>query len=320
MKILANDGISASGKQKLEAAGFEVVTETVDQDDLENIINEENYSALLVRSATKVRQPLIDACPNLKLIGRGGVGMDNIDVAYARSIGREVINTPAASSQSVAELVMAHLFSISRSVYDSNRNMPANGATEFKTLKKKYAKGVELRGKTIGIIGFGRIGQSTATYALGCGMKVVAYDPFLDQATLTLDVAGQQINTAVETTTLDDLLNQSDYISMHVPMPEDGRSLLGADEFNKMKDGIRIVNAARGGVIDEDALLDACRSGKVAACALDVFVGEPSPREDVLTVSNMALTPHIGAATVEAQDRIGIELADKIIAYFGNQS
>ncbi len=257
MKILANDGISASGKQKLEAAGFEVVTETVDQDDLENIINEENYSALLVRSATKVRQPLIDACPNLKLIGRGGVGMDNIDVAYARSIGREVINTPAASSQSVAELVMAHLFSISRSVYDSNRNMPANGATEFKTLKKKYAKGVELRGKTIGIIGFGRIGQSTATYALGCGMKVVAYDPFLDQATLTLDVAGQQINTTVETTTLDDLLNQSDYISMHVPMPEDGRALLGADEFNKMKDGIRIVNAARGGVIDEDALLDA---------------------------------------------------------------
>ena len=320
MKILANDGISASGKQKLEAAGFEVVTETVDQDDLENIINEENYSALLVRSATKVRQPLIDACPNLKLIGRGGVGMDNIDVAYARSIGREVINTPAASSQSVAELVMAHLFSISRSVYDSNRNMPANGATEFKTLKKKYAKGVELRGKTIGIIGFGRIGQSTATYALGCGMKVVAYDPFLDQATLTLDVAGQQINTTVETTTLDDLLNQSDYISMHVPMPEDGRALLGADEFNKMKDGIRIVNAARGGVIDEDALLDACRSGKVAACALDVFVGEPSPREDLLTVSNMALTPHIGAATVEAQDRIGIELADKIIAYFGNQS
>ena len=320
MKILANDGISASGKQKLEAAGFEVVTETVGQDDLENIINEENYSALLVRSATKVRQPLIDACPNLKLIGRGGVGMDNIDVAYARSIGREVINTPAASSQSVAELVMAHLFSISRSVYDSNRNMPANGATEFKTLKKKYAKGVELRGKTIGIIGFGRIGQSTATYALGCGMKVVAYDPFLDQATLTLDVAGQQINTTVETTTLDDLLNQSDYISMHVPMPEDGRALLGADEFNKMKDGIRIVNAARGGVIDEDALLDACRSGKVAACALDVFVGEPSPREDVLTVSNMALTPHIGAATVEAQDRIGIELADKIIAYFGNQS
>ena len=320
MKILANDGISASGKQKLEAAGFEVVTETVDQDDLENIINEENYSALLVRSATKVRQPLIDACPNLKLIGRGGVGMDNIDVAYARSIGREVINTPAASSQSVAELVMAHLFSISRSVYDSNRNMPANGATEFKTLKKKYAKGVELRGKTVGIIGFGRIGQSTATYALGCGMKVVAYDPFLDQATLPLDVAGQQINTTVETTTLDDLLNQSDYISMHVPMPEDGRALLGADEFNKMKDGIRIVNAARGGVIDEDALLDACRSGKVAACALDVFVGEPSPREDVLTVSNMALTPHIGAATVEAQDRIGIELADKIIAYFGNQS
>jgi len=320
MKILANDGISSSGKEKLEAAGFQVVTDTVEQENLVQAINQENYAALLVRSATKVRQSLIDACPNLRLIGRGGVGMDNIDVEYARSIGREVINTPAASSQSVAELVMAHLFSISRSVYDSNRNMPANGAKDFKALKKKYAKGVELRGKTIGIIGFGRIGQATAKYALGCGMHVLAYDPFLSNATVTIEVASQTISTSIETTDLDELLTNSDYISMHVPMPEDGRALLSESEFQKMKDGVRIVNAARGGVIDEDALLAACNNGKVAACALDVFVGEPAPREDLLTSDNIALTPHIGAATVEAQDRIGIELADKIIAYFNSNS
>jgi len=320
MKILANDGISASGKEKLEAAGFQVVTDTVEQENLAQTINQENYSALLVRSATKVRQSLIDACPNLRLIGRGGVGMDNIDVEYARSIGREVINTPAASSQSVAELVMAHLFSISRSVYDSNRNMPTNGAKEFKALKKKYAKGVELRGKTIGIIGFGRIGQATAKYALGCGMQVLAYDPFLANANITIEVAKQKINTIIETTSLDELLANSDYISMHVPMPEDGEALLGKSEFKKMKDGVRIVNAARGGVIDEDALLAGCNNGKVAACALDVFVGEPAPRVDLLTSASIALTPHIGAATVEAQDRIGIELADKIIAYFNNHS
>jgi D-3-phosphoglycerate dehydrogenase / 2-oxoglutarate reductase len=320
MKILANDGISSSGKEKLEAAGFQVVTDTVEQENLVQTINQENYAALLVRSATKVRQALIDGCPNLQLIGRGGVGMDNIDVEYARSIGREVINTPAASSQSVAELVMAHLFSISRSVYDSNRNMPANGAKDFKALKKKYAKGVELRGKTIGIIGFGRIGQATAKYALGCGMQVLAYDPFLANADVTIEVASQTISTSIETTGLDELLTHSDYISMHVPMPEDGRALLSESEFQKMKDGVRIVNAARGGVIDEDALLAACNNGKVAACALDVFVGEPTPREDLLTSDSIALTPHIGAATVEAQDRIGIELADKIIAYFNSNS
>jgi D-3-phosphoglycerate dehydrogenase len=319
MKILANDGISASGVEALEAAGFTVVTEFVAQDDLENAINTEGYVGLLVRSATKVRQPLIDACPNLKLIGRGGVGMDNIDVAYARSIGREVINTPAASSQSVAELVMAHLFSAARSVYDSNRQMPANGHSDFKALKKKYGKGVELRGKTIGIIGFGRIGQNTAKYALGCGMKVVAYDPFIEANTvdvnLTIHGAGD-VNVPVNMVGFDDLLGKSDFISLHVPMPADGNALISTAEFAKMKDGAIIANAARGGVIDEDALLAALDSGKLAHAALDVFVGEPAPREDVLGHAKISLTPHVGAATGEAQDRIGTELADKIIAYF----
>ena len=317
MKILANDGISASGIKKMEAAGFTVVTEKVEQDQLEAAINAHQYTGLLVRSATKVRQPLIDACPSLKLIGRGGVGMDNIDVEYARGKGLEVINTPAASSQSVAELVMAHLFSAARSLYDSNRQMPTNGTTEFKSLKKKYGKGVELRGKTMGIIGFGRIGQSTAQYALGCGMKVVAFDPFVPEASINLEIQGAGTVTAtIKTTPLDDVLASSDFISLHVPMPADGNALLGAEAFNKMKDGVIIANAARGGVIDEDALIAALDSGKVAHAALDVFVGEPAPRADLLSHSRISLTPHIGAATGEAQDRIGTELADKIISYF----
>ncbi len=316
MKILANDGISKSGVKKLEEAGYTVVTENVPQAELIDAINSENYVGLLVRSATKVRKELIDACPDLQLIGRGGVGMDNIDVEYARSIGREVINTPAASSQSVAELVMAHLFSLSRSIYDANRQMPTKGATEFKALKKKYAKGVELRGKTLGIIGFGRIGRSTASYALGCGMTVVASDYRSEPVQIPVNVGNQTVEVTINKESLDDLLAKSDYISLHVPMPADGKALIGAPEFAKMKEGIRIVNAARGGVIDEDALIEACKSGKVAACALDVFVNEPTPRQDILDLPNIALTPHIGAATVEAQDRIGVELADKIIAYF----
>lgn len=317
MKVLANDGIAAIGKQNLETAGFEVITEFVAQDDLINAINEQNYVALLVRSATKVRKDLIDACPNLKLIGRGGVGMDNIDVEYAREKGLHVINTPAASSQSVAEQVFAHLFSMARSLYDSNRNMPLSGHNEFKVLKKKYGKGIELRGKTIGIIGFGRIGQNVAKYALGCGMKVLAYDPFVEKTSITVDVAEQQVNVTIATVTLNELLTNSDFITMHVPMPADGNPLINKAEFDQMKDGVILVNAARGGVINEDELLKQLDSGKVAHAALDVFVNEPTPREDLLKHSNISLTPHTGAATMEAQDRIGEELATQIIDLLG---
>lgn len=317
MKILANDGIAPIGKINLEKAGYEVITETVAQDDLINAINENNYVGLLVRSATTVRKDLIDACPGLKLIGRGGVGMDNIDVEYARSKGLNVINTPAASSQSVAEQVMAHLFSAARSLYDSNREMPENGATNFKVLKKKYGKGVELRGKTIGIIGFGRIGQNLARYALGCGMNVIAFDPFMDGATIDVHIADQTVNVNIKTIGLDELLAKSDYISMHVPMPADGNALIGNDEFSKMKDGVIIVNAARGGVIDEDSLIANLDNGKVAHAALDVFTNEPTPREDLLKHTNISLTPHTGAATGEAQDRIGEELATQIINLLG---
>jgi len=316
MKILANDGIAPIGKKNLEAANFEVITETVAQEDLIQSINENNFVGLLVRSATTVRKDLIDACPGLKLIGRGGVGMDNIDVEYARSKNITVINTPAASSQSVAEQVMGHLFGAARSLYDSNRHMPVSGISEFKKLKKKYGKGVELRGSTLGIIGFGRIGQSLASYALGCGMNVIAFDPYVPTATINIRIADQTISTTISTISLDDVLAQSNFISLHMPMPSDGKALIGNTEFSKMKDGVIIANAARGGVIDEDALIANLDSGKVAHAALDVFTNEPNPREDLLKHSNLSLTPHTGAATLEAQDRIGEELASQIISTF----
>ncbi len=317
MKILANDGIAPIGKENLEKAGFEVITETVAQDDLINSINENNYVGLLVRSATTVRENLIDACPGLKLIGRGGVGMDNIDVEYARNKGLKVINTPAASSQSVAEQVMAHLFGAARSIYDSNRHMPVSGVSDFKKLKKKYGKGIELRNSTLGIIGFGRIGQSLASYALGCGMNVIAFDPYVPNATINLKIANQTISVDINTTSLDDLLANANFISLHMPMPADGKALIGNEEFSKMKDGVIIANAARGGVIDEDALIANLNAEKVAHAALDVFTKEPTPREDLLKHAKISLTPHTGAATGEAQNRIGEELAEQIIAHLG---
>jgi D-3-phosphoglycerate dehydrogenase len=316
MKVLANDGISKSGVDKLESNGFEVITNKVNQEDLVNYINENSIEVILVRSATQVRKDLIDHCKSVKIIGRGGVGMDNIDVEYARDKGLIVINTPAASSQSVAELVMAHLFSISRFVFDSNRNMPINGAAEFKVLKKKYAKGIELREKTLGIIGFGRIGQFTAKYALGAGMNVLAYDPFIEKTTIDLKIANQEIKVPISTCSLEKLLKNSDFISLHVPMPKDGQPLISTNEFNSMKKGVRIVNAARGGVIDESALVKAIKNEIVSFAALDVFVGEPYPNESLLKNEKISLTPHIGAATSEAQDRIGTELADKIINFY----
>lgn len=316
MKILANDGISKSGILKLEKSGFKVITDHVNQNDLIKYINENNIEVILVRSATEVKKDIIDQCSSIKIIGRGGVGMDNIDVDYAEEKGLKVINTPASSSQSVAELVMAHLFNISRNVFDSNRNMPKNGETDFKVLKKKYAKGIELRGKNLGIIGFGRIGQNTAKYALGAGMNVIAYDPFIDEAKIEISIAEQIIKVNISTTNINDLLENSDFISLHVPMPKDGKPVIGGDEFKKMKDGVRLVNAARGGVVDENALIDAIKSEKVSFAALDVFVGEPKPSKDLLLNDKISITPHIGAATLEAQDRIGTELADKIINFY----
>lgn len=317
MKILANDGISDLGKSLIEAAGHEISTAKVAQEELAKTINEEGFDAVLVRSATTVRKEVIDACPGLKLIGRGGVGMDNIDVSYAREKGLTVINTPASSSQSVAELVMGQMLSISRFLNDSFKNIE-NG--DFSALKKNFAKGVELRGKTLGIIGFGRIGQSLAAYALGVGMKVVAIERKARIQPITLKIAGQSIEVPVKVVAnLADVIGQLDYISIHVPKQPDGASVIGAAEFKLMKKGVRLVNTARGGVIEETALLEALDNGTVAAAALDVYENEPTPIKALLAHPRIACTPHIGAATLEAQDRIGEELAELIIAFAKEQ-
>ncbi|MEO9893340.1 D-2-hydroxyacid dehydrogenase [Aurantibacter sp.] len=311
MKILANDGISQTGVDAMQNEGFEVLTTNVAQEQLVNFINENEIVGLLVRSATKVRKDLIDSCPSLKLIGRGGVGMDNIDVDYAREKGLHVINTPAASSESVAELVFAHLFGGVRFLYDANRNMPLDGDSKFKQLKKNYAKGSELRGKTLGVIGFGRIGQATAKVALGVGMKVIYHDPFMDDASISLSFYdGQTIDFKFKSISKDELLKSADFVTLHVPAQKE--YVIGKPEFEIMKSGAAIVNAARGGVIDEVALIDALEKNKLAFAGLDVYESEPSPEIKILMNPNISLSPHIGAATGEAQDRIGTELANQI--------
>ena len=316
IKILANDGISKAGIDALTAKGFEVTTDKVVQEELISKINSENYEVLLVRSATTVRKDLIDACPHLKVVGRGGVGMDNIDVDYAREKGINVINTPAASSASVAELVFAHLFGMVRFLFDSNRQMPISGDSEFKSLKKSYAKGKELSGKTLGIVGFGRIGQEVAKRAIGLGMNVVAHDKFIEEANITLEFFnGEKKSFTIETESLENVLKNSDFVTLHVPKIGD-KAVIGAEEIGMMKTGTGIVNAARGGVIDETALMFALDKEKLAYAGLDVFENEPTPSIHLCMHNAVSLTPHIGAATLEAQDRIGTELAEQIATHF----
>lgn len=313
IKILANDGIDPVGKALLEGAGFIVDTVNIPQDELPAKLNA--YDAITVRSATKVRQALIDACPNIKLIGRGGVGMDNIDVEYAKSKGVAVVNTPASSSLSVAELVFGHLFTGVRFLQDSNRKMPVEGNTKFNDLKKAYAKGAELRGRTIGILGFGRIGREVAKVAIGLGMDVLAYDlyEFNPEVELTLG-GGIQVKAAVKVATKDEVITNSDFISIHTPFID--KPIIGAEEFAAMKKGAAVVNCSRGGTIDELALIEALNSGKISFAGLDVFDNEPTPREEILKHPKISLTPHIGASTNEAQERIGVELANLIIDFF----
>ena len=312
MKILANDGLDQSGIDALTEKGFEVITTKVPQESLVDYINENNIRTVLVRSATQIRKELIDACPSIEIIGRGGVGMDNIDVDYARSKNIHVINTPSASSESVAELVFAHLFSGARFLQDSNRKMPIIGDSEFAKLKKSYEKGIELRGKTIGIIGMGRIGQEVARIALGLGMRVIAADNNVGRASIKVKFYNNQfINVDIETEPLEGVLRHADFITLHVPAQKDGY-MIGEKEFAMMKDGVAVVNCSRGGVIDEEALISALDSGKVAFAGLDVFINEPTPSKEVLNHPKISLTPHTGASTVEAQDRIGLSLAEQI--------
>lgn len=311
-KVLVNDGIHPTGERLMKEAGLEVVNHSYSMDEIAGVLPE--FDAICVRSATKVRESLIDQCPNLKIIARGGVGLDNIDVAYAKSKGIQVYNTPAASSRSVAELAMTHLLNLSRFIHLANRQMPTEGSTKFKALKKSYSKGAELEGKKLGIIGFGRIGQELARIGLGMGMEILPVDLVISKATIAIGPKSAGMSMEVNVVSMDEMLEQADYISLHVPSTD--KPILGQEQIAKMKDGVVLVNTARGGSIDEDALKGGLESGKIKGAGLDVFVGEPSPREDLLTHDKLSLSPHIGASTAEAQEKIGIELAEQIIAYF----
>lgn len=317
-RILANDGIDANGKKILEAAGFEVITNKIAQENLAAELN--GFDAILVRSATKVRRELIDASPNLKLIGRGGVGMDNIDVAYAKNKGIAVINTPASSSISVAELVFAHIFTGTRFIQVTNRVMPEKGDTEFGNLKKMASEGIELKGKTMGVYGFGRIGQEVAKIAIGLGMNVLAFDPYVDTLDLSLDLPAlgknSRIKVTINTVSEESVIAHSDFITFHVPFNEGDKAIVDAAKMSKMKKGVGLVNCSRGGVISEKDLLANLDNGQVAFAGLDVFEKEPPVNMDILKHPHVSLTPHIGGSTKEAQNRIGIELAEKVIEFF----
>lgn len=314
IRILANDGIDDIGKSLLEAAGFEVVTTHYSAEELETALK--SFDAITVRSATQVRKPLIDACPGLKVIGRGGVGMDNIDVAYAREKGLGVYNTPSASSRSVAELVISHVFTLIRYFQVANREMPSLGQTDFKALKKQCGNGNEVLGKTIGIIGFGRIGQEVARLSIGLGMHVIAVDPMVKEANIEIDLPGLQkpVSITIQTCPIAELFEKADIITVHIPKAD--KPLIGKEELQALKKGVLLINTARGGVFDEDAILEGLESGQIGGAGLDVFVGEPTPRQDILSHPMISLTPHVGGSTIEAQANVGKELADLIINHF----
>jgi D-3-phosphoglycerate dehydrogenase len=318
-KILANDGIDKAGKAILEAAGITVSTDKIAQEDLPAALK--SFDGILVRSATTVRKELIDACPNLKLIGRAGVGMDNIDVSYAREKGIKVINTPEASSQSVAELVFAHLFTMSRFLHDANRNMPGSESKErFNELKKNYSAGTELKNKTLGIVGFGNIGQAVARTGIGLGMNIMPFKLRAEDVKIEIDFFRTMTNAKMVLTMkcvpFEQLLSESDFITLHVPFPKGAPPIIAKREFEQMKNGVMIVNTARGGAVHEGDLLEALNTGKVAAAGLDVFEGEPLMKEEIRKHPRVSLSPHIGGSTIEAQERIGIEIAEKIVAHF----
>lgn len=315
VKILVNDGIHPDGLLLLEEADYVVDDIKIPQDEL--VARIVDYDVLIVRSATKVTKAIIEAGKNLKIIARGGVGLDNIDLEYAQSKGIQVYNTPMASSRAVAELAVGHMFSLARMLHRSNREMATGG--DFKKLKKAYETGFQIKGKTLGIVGFGRIGQEVAKMALGLGMTVRAHDPFVQEADIMIqlnDFSDVRFGVKIRTESLDKILKDSDFITFHIP--GSGKPSITAEEIAKMKTGVFLVNTARGGVIEEEALLAALDSGKVAGVGLDVFENEPTPREALLKNPNVSCTPHIGASTVEAQSYIGMELADKIISFFGD--
>lgn len=298
LRVLANDGLEISAVNEIEANGIQIETNHFDKEDL--ITNIADYDVLVVRSATKVTSEVLDAGikGKLKLVIRAGVGIDNIDSVHARKIGVEVKNTPNASSNSVAELALGHMFSVARNIGIANYTM-RNG----KWNKKQY-KGNEIAGKTLGIIGMGRIGRSLAEKSEALGMKI-----------LYTDIFGKQDNLSYEFMDLDNLLMSSDYISLHIPYDKNKGPVIGKREIGIMKDGAIIINCARGKVVDEKALLDGLNSGKIAAAGIDVFEEEPTNNMELINHSKVSVTPHIGASTDEAQERIGKEVASIIINF-----
>ena len=312
MKILANDGLSKSGIDALEKGGFEVLNVKVAQNQLENYINEHNIDALIVKSLTEVRDDLIDECPSLKLIAFAGVGMDTIDVDYAIDKGLHVINAPEASTVSVAEMVFAHLFGMVRFLHSANREMPLEGDSRFRELKKAYSEGTELRGKKLGIIGFGSIGQEVAKIAIGIGMEIIAIDEKIESESITLNFFnGQKINFNIDMSTKQELLKEADFITINVP-EQDGY-VIDAKEIEEMKDGVGIINTSRGSNLNEVALITAIENGKIQFAGLDVFENEPNPEIQLLMNPDLSLSPHIGAGTLEAEERVGLEIAKQII-------
>jgi D-3-phosphoglycerate dehydrogenase len=300
MKILICDKTENEYVEQMRAAGLSVdVRDDITPEELTTVLP--NYDGMVVRSRTKVRKDLMDACPNLKIIVRGGAGLDTIDHEYAKSKGIAVMNTPMANSASVAELTIGFMLMLARSLYKAAESMKAE-----KWDKKSFV-GDEIGGKTLGLIGIGNIGRETARRAIALGMIVIAYDPYVSEA------------DGIELVTLDELLAQADYISLHLPKTPESANMIGAKQFAKMKDGVRIVNCARGGIIDEDSLHEALTSGKVAGAALDVFAEEPPADWKLLKLNNVIGAPHIGASTKEAQARVGAEVAEKLIAFARNQ-
>lgn len=313
IKILANDGLGGAGATKIHEAGFDLTMEKIPQASLGQFLQDHHYQGLIVRSATQVTPEIIDQARDLRFIGRAGVGMDNIDIPYAKAKGITVMNTPAASTNAVAELVFAHLFTSMRNLHNTNQRMPQGD--DFKILKKASATGQELRGKTLGIWGFGRIGQEVAKKALAFDMQVLAYDPFLERVELQWSVGKTTaVSVPITTISLDQLLSQSDIITFHVPKP--AQPIVTAQEITQMKNGVVVINTSRGEVFDETALIEALMTEKIARAGMDVFQNEPTPNLDLIRLPNVSVSPHIGGETQEAQGRISLEMADNIIQFF----
>ncbi len=307
-KILINDGMEETGIRAQRDAGFAVDTEKLDAGQLMDGLK--NYQGIIIRSATQVRKELIDAAPSLRFIARGGVGLDNVDVLHAESKGIRVINTPAASSRSVAELALGHMLSLTRGLQDAHRNL--KDPDSFKNLKKKYGNASEVSGKTLLLIGCGRIGRELARMAISLGMEVLVYDPFVDEIVLDLKLAAHEIRLHLPLAGLEEGLRQADYVSLHAPFS--GKALLSDAEFSLMKKTAFLINTSRGENIDERALLNALDSGTIAGAGLDVFQGEPNILPDLLHHPAISVSPHIGASTSEAQGRIAAELVERIVS------